>query len=62
MEKVKDAAKVTKIDIAEDSKMVEKYSIMSVPTVVFLLDGEERDRFVGVRTEQDVRIWIDSIF
>jgi len=58
MEKLKDMTSVIKIDIAEDSERVEKYSIMSVPTVVFLKDEKEQGRFVGVRTEDWVRDFI----
>ena len=41
-------AVVGKCDIEENDDLTEKFGIMNVPTVVFLKDGKEVDRAVGL--------------
>lgn len=41
-------AVVGKCDIEENDELTEKFGIMNVPTVVFLKDGKEVDRVVGL--------------
>lgn len=39
---------VGKCDIEENDELTEKFGIMNVPTVVFIKDGKEVDRLVGL--------------
>ena len=39
---------VGKCDIEENDELTEMFGIMNVPTVVFLKDGKEVDRVVGL--------------
>ena len=39
---------IGKCDIEEDDELTEQFGIMNVPTVVFLKDGKEVDRVVGL--------------
>lgn len=39
---------IGKCDIEENDDLTEKFGIMNVPTVVFLKDGKEVDRVVGL--------------
>ena len=39
---------VGKCDIEENDELTEQFGIMNVPTVVFLKDGKEVDRVVGL--------------
>lgn len=39
---------VGKCDIEENDDLTEKFGIMNVPTVIFLKDGKEVDRVVGL--------------
>jgi len=41
-------AAVCKCDIEDNTDMTDKFGIMNVPTVVFLKDGKEVDRIVGI--------------
>jgi len=41
-------AVVGKCDIEENDELTEQFGIMNVPTVVFLKDGKEVDRVVGL--------------
>lgn len=47
---VKDKAVAVKIDVDENGTLASKYSIRSLPTVVFVdADGNELSRFIGYR-------------
>ena len=39
---------IGKCDIEENTDMTDKFGIMNVPTVVFIKDGKEVDRLVGI--------------
>ena len=39
---------IGKCDIEENDELTEQFGIMNVPTVVFLKDGKEVDRVVGL--------------
>ena len=41
-------AVIGKCDIEESDELTEQFGIMNVPTVVFLKDGKEVDRVVGL--------------
>ncbi len=38
---------IQKIDIDQEETLVEKYNVMSIPTVLLIKDGKEVKRFVG---------------
>ena len=40
---------VAKVDVDEQRELAIQYRVMSVPTVIFLKDGKEVDRKIGVR-------------
>ena len=61
MEKLEDVVKITKIDIVDNMGKADDYNILSVPTVVFLKDGDEYGRFMGARTENWVRDFIKEL-
>ncbi|WP_058485920.1 thioredoxin [Defluviitalea phaphyphila] len=46
-EEMEGKAKVYKIDVDESRDLAAKYSIMSVPTIVFFKNGEIADQIVG---------------
>ena len=39
---------VGKVDVDEEQELARQFGVMSIPTVVFLKDGKEFDRKVGV--------------
>ena len=47
-----------KLNVDECEDIAHKYGIMSVPTMVFLSEGEERKRMIGYRQEKDI---VDTI-
>ena len=47
-EKYDGKAVIAKVDVDENQGLAAKYGVMSIPTVVFLKEGKEIDRKVGV--------------
>ena len=49
-----DQAVVAKVDIDDNPALAERYGIRSIPTVVFVRDGEEVDRVIGAVSKTDL--------
>ena len=52
-------ATVGKVNVDEAGSVAQLYAIRSIPTVLFVKNGEEIDRFVGFRREQDYAARLD---
>lgn len=46
--------KVGKINIDEEGDLVSSFRIMSIPTLVVMCEGEEKNRVVGVVSQEEV--------
>jgi len=46
--------KVCKINIDEEMELAQKFQVMSIPTLVYVKDGKEQKRAVGVRPKQEI--------
>ena len=44
-------ALVGKVNVDDDPQLAQRYGVMSIPTVIFLKNGKEIDRKVGVMPE-----------
>lgn len=44
-------ALVAKVNIDEEPELAQRFEVMSIPTLVFMKDGQEFDRRVGVMSE-----------
>lgn len=53
-------AKVLKIDLDEAMNIAEQYGVVSVPTMIFFQNGEEKDRLVGVTPVPVLKDKLDS--
>ena len=49
------------IDVDADPGTAAQYKILSIPTIVFLKDGMEVNRIVGLAKEQEIRDAIDVL-
>lgn len=47
--------KYTKIDVDEQSSLIYKYNVRTVPTFIALIDGEFHNRLFGVNQESDIK-------
>jgi len=45
---------VYKIDVDQSQDLAMKYQVMSVPTVMLFVDGEEKERMVGFRPKKKI--------
>ncbi len=46
--------KVGKINVDEESKLAEKYGVMSIPTIVIIKDGKTSNQFVGLTPKEKI--------
>ena len=53
-------AKVVKVNIDDAGQAPQKYGVSSIPTIVLFKNGEEVDRFVGVKPKSVYQEAIDS--
>jgi thioredoxin 1 len=53
MERVGNTISVQKVNVDEQPELAQQYNVRSVPTVVLLENGQEINRFVGVRPESE---------
>ena len=53
-------ALVAKVDIDEEADLAEKFDVSTIPTLVFLKNGAEFDRKVGVTPEAALREILDA--
>lgn len=50
------------INVDNNEKLVEKYNIKTIPVFMAIKDdGTEIDRFVGVKSADAIKQWIDSL-
>jgi thioredoxin 1 len=52
---------VCKIDIDEVRSVAQRYGLEFIPTVLFIRDGKEVDRYVGLRREDEYAARLDEI-
>ena len=55
MESVSNSMPVRFINVDENPQLAAQYNVRSVPMLVFLKDGQEVDKSVGVLTESQVK-------
>ena len=51
---------LTKLNVDQNPRTVEKYMIMSIPNVKMFKNGEMIDEFVGALPEYEVRNWLEK--
>lgn len=47
--------KVCKINIDEEMELAQNFQVMSIPTLVYVKDGKEQKRAVGVRPKEEIK-------
>jgi len=53
-------AKIGKLDVDANKKIVERYAISAVPTVLIFRNGEVAQKFVGLKDEVDFTRALDT--
>ncbi len=54
-------ALICKVDVDENQELAQKYSIMSIPTVLFIKDGEIKEQVVGALPKEQLAEKIDAM-
>ncbi|MBN1551356.1 thioredoxin [bacterium] len=60
-EKYKEKVAFVEIDVGVDPDIAQKYSVMSLPTLVFFSNGEAKDRLIGLTTQDKIIQKIDAL-
>lgn len=55
------AIKIGEMNVDENPNTPSRYSIMSIPTLLFLKNGKVVDQLVGVQSKQDLNKKIDQL-
>ena len=53
--------KITKIEVDENPSTPSDFSVMSIPTLVFLKDGKEVKRLVGVQSKEKLKAVMNEL-
>lgn len=62
-EEYKDKISFRPVNIEEDREdLSSQYKVRNIPTVVFIKDGKEVERFVGSKNYSDVKTLVDKIY
>jgi len=52
--------KIVKLNVDENQKSAERYEIMSIPAVKLFKNGEVVDGFLGLKSEEFIKKWINE--
>ena len=56
-----DALKICKVDVDANQELAAKYSVRSIPALLFFKDGELKDQIVGVQPKDAIIAKAESI-
>lgn len=59
--KLNGTAVVAKVNVDENKSLAQRFRVMSIPTVVFFVDGVEKERLVGVYPKEKYIQTINSL-
>lgn len=54
-------AVVAKVNVDENKSLAQRFRVMSIPTVIFFVDGVEKERLVGVYPKEKYIQTINSL-
>lgn len=54
LEELQDKIQIIKINIDSHEEIASAYSIMSIPTLLLMDNGEEKNRLIGYREEEEI--------
>ena len=52
---------VLKVNIDQDEELAKKFGVLSIPTIVYFVNGEEKDKTVGYRQKAQILDIIDNL-
>ena len=54
-----DAARVVKLNVDDSPTVAQRYGIHAIPTLILLQDGAEKDRILGLASQEEISSMID---
>ncbi len=51
---------VKEVDIDQEPELAAQYNIRNVPTMVYVFEGNEYGRLIGLKTFKDICEWIED--
>lgn len=60
-EEYKGKIKIVKVDVDENSNLASRFSVMSIPTLVFFKEGKAVDQAVGGMTKDELKGRLDGL-
>lgn len=54
MEEISKDYDVYKVNVDENSDLAQQFGVMSIPTVMIFEDGQEANKFVGIKTKNEI--------
>lgn len=60
-EEMKGKVKVCKVDVDEQSSLALDYSVMSIPTLVFMNKGVFQNRMVGLQSKETIINYLNTL-
>ena len=58
---MKEKVKVVKVNTDENQKKAMEYQIMGIPTLLIFKDGEETERIVGFRPQEEIENLLNQV-
>ena len=56
-----DFANILKINVDQFPKLSSKFGVMSIPTLIFFKDGEEKNKTIGFRNLEEIKKEFEQI-
>ncbi len=53
-ENIKEKAKIAKLNVDENNEIASKFGVMSIPTFIFIKDGKEIERKIGMQSKEEM--------
>lgn len=50
----RDDIKIGKVDVDQEGELAVRFGVMSIPTLVFFENGEEKNRVIGFHTKEEL--------
>lgn len=54
-------AKICKVNIEEAPELASRFSVMSIPTLIFLKDGNQESQLVGFQPKDSIKKELDKL-
>ena len=61
LESIEDKINIIKVDIDKFPLLANKYKVLSIPTLILFINGEEAEKRVGFMPEEELLEIIDSL-